>query len=70
MTEIMSAFYLYRPSVRDEQAGHAALDNDVTLRPRSGGNRQRFPEDEENLAQQFDIYDALYAWCRLQVTRQ
>jgi hypothetical protein len=26
----------------------------------------RFPEDLENLAHQFDVYDALYAWCRLQ----
>ena len=29
----------------------------------------RFPEDEENLSHQFDMYDALYAWCRLQVAR-
>ena len=27
----------------------------------------RFPEDEQNLVQQFDVYDALYAWCRLEV---
>lgn len=27
----------------------------------------RFPDDEENLAHQFAVYDALYAWCRLQV---
>ncbi len=27
----------------------------------------RYPNDEENLAQQFEVYDALYAWCRLQV---
>jgi len=26
----------------------------------------RYPNDEENLAQQFEVYDALYAWCRLQ----
>jgi hypothetical protein len=25
------------------------------------------PEDEENLVHQFEVYDALYAWCRLQV---
>ena len=31
------------------------------------GNSLRFPEDEENLAGQFEVYDALYAWCRLQV---
>ncbi|MCP4666511.1 MAG: chromate resistance protein [Deltaproteobacteria bacterium] len=27
----------------------------------------RFPDDEENLEYQFEVYDALYAWCRLQV---
>lgn len=27
----------------------------------------RCPDDEENLAIQFEVYDALYAWCRLQV---
>lgn len=29
----------------------------------------RFPDDRENLARQFDVYDALYAWCRLQVAK-
>ena len=28
-----------------------------------------FPDDEENLAAQFEVYDALYAWCRLQVAK-
>jgi hypothetical protein len=27
----------------------------------------RFPNDHENLEHQFEVYDALYAWCRLQV---
>ncbi|MBI5651886.1 MAG: chromate resistance protein [Chloroflexi bacterium] len=27
----------------------------------------RFPNDADNLARQFEVYDALYAWCRLQV---
>jgi len=27
----------------------------------------RFPDDQANLAHQFEVYDALYAWCRLQV---
>jgi len=27
----------------------------------------RFPNDRENLEHQFEVYDALYAWCRLQV---
>jgi len=29
----------------------------------------RYPDDEENLAVQFEVYDALYAWCRLQGSR-
>ena len=28
-----------------------------------------FPDDEENLAHQFTVYDALYAWCRLEAAR-
>ena len=31
------------------------------------GYSLRFPDDFENLERQFDVYDALYAWCRLQV---
>ncbi len=27
----------------------------------------RFPDDFANLAHQFEMYDALYAWCRLDV---
>jgi hypothetical protein len=27
----------------------------------------RFPDDRENIARQFEVYDALYAWCRLDV---
>jgi len=29
------------------------------------GYSLRFPEDLENLENQFPVYDALYAWCRL-----
>ncbi len=29
----------------------------------------RFPDDHENLARQFDVYDALYAWCKLDVAK-
>jgi hypothetical protein len=35
----------------------------------ASGFSLRFPDDEENLAHQFDMYDALYAWCRLDVAR-
>jgi hypothetical protein len=27
----------------------------------------RYPNDETNLSIQFEVYDALYAWCKLQV---
>jgi hypothetical protein len=27
----------------------------------------RFPEDHANIQRQFEVYDALYAWCRLDV---
>ena len=35
----------------------------------ASGFSLRFPEDEEDLSYQFDVYDALYAWCRLDVAR-
>ncbi|MBN1139625.1 MAG: chromate resistance protein [Anaerolineae bacterium] len=34
------------------------------------GYSLRFPDDLENLAHQFEVYDALYAWCRLHVTKE
>lgn len=34
------------------------------------GYSLRFPDDAENLSRQFEVYDALYAWCRLQVAKQ
>jgi len=33
----------------------------------ASGYSLRFPDDQENLARQFEVYDALYAWCRLEV---
>ncbi len=33
------------------------------------GYSLRFPEDMDNLENQFPVYDALYAWCRLQVAK-
>jgi hypothetical protein len=29
----------------------------------------RYPSDADNLARQFEVYDALYAWCRLEASR-
>ncbi|PKL09684.1 MAG: chromate resistance protein [Spirochaetae bacterium HGW-Spirochaetae-7] len=34
------------------------------------GYSLRFPDDAENLRRQFDVYDSLYAWCRLQTAAQ
>jgi hypothetical protein len=34
------------------------------------GYSLRFPEDRKNLSRQFDVYDALYSWCRLQVAKK
>ena len=33
------------------------------------GYSLRYPDDEENLSRQFEVYDSLYAWCRLQVAK-
>jgi hypothetical protein len=33
------------------------------------GYSLRYPDDETNLRQQFEVYDALYAWCRLETAR-
>jgi hypothetical protein len=30
----------------------------------------RYPSDEENLEHQFQVYDALYAWCRIEVNKE
>ena len=34
------------------------------------GYSLRFPDDHENLNRQFEVYDALYAWCRLEVAKE
>lgn len=33
------------------------------------GYSLRYPNDIENIASQFEVYDALYAWCRLQTAK-
>jgi len=50
----------------------ADIDKDPIARgleAMASGFSLRFPEDSENLAHQFDVYDALYAWCRMDVAR-
>lgn len=34
------------------------------------GYSLRYPEDMENIEHQFEVYDGLYAWCRLEAARQ
>lgn len=36
----------------------------------ASGYSLRFPEDIENLEHQFEVYDALYAWCRVEVAKK
>jgi hypothetical protein len=39
------------------------------LEAMASGFSLQYPEDTENLAHQFDLYDALYAWCRLEAAK-
>lgn len=41
----------------------------VGLEAIATGYSLRFPDDLENLQHQFEVYDGLYAWCRLQVAK-
>ena len=54
----------------------ADVDEDIDCDPMARGLEAiatgfslRFPRDIENLEHQMDVYDALYAWCRLDVAR-
>ena len=57
---------------------HAAdVDEDIDTEPIArgleaiaSGYSLRFPEDLENIENQFEVYDALYAWCRLDVAKK
>jgi hypothetical protein len=54
---------------------HAAdVDDDIDSDPLARGLEAiasgfslRYPDDLENIDRQFEVYDALYAWCRLDV---
>jgi hypothetical protein len=56
---------------------HAAdVAEDIDLDPLARGLEAiavgyslRYPQDEENIRRQFEVYDALYAWCRLEVMK-
>jgi hypothetical protein len=75
---IILKYELKEPGLlRLAQIVHAAdvaedIDNDPIARGLEAiavGYSLRYPEDEENLARQFEVYDALYAWCRLQAAK-
>ena len=75
---IMAKYGLADPGlVRLAKIVHAAdvaadIDSDPIARGLeaiASGFSLRFPKDEDNLARQFEVYDALYAWCRLQVAK-
>jgi hypothetical protein len=76
---IMLKYDLKEPGlVRLAQIVHSAdVDEDIDKDPIArgleaiaSGYSLRFPEDMENVANQFEVYDALYAWCRLQVAKK
>ena len=49
------------------------IDNDPIARGLEAiavGYGIRYPDDRDNLLHQFEVYDALYAWCRLQVVKE
>jgi hypothetical protein len=51
----------------------AEIDSDPLARGLEAlatGFSLRYPDDGENLARQFEMYDALYAWCRLAVVQE
>ncbi len=75
---IMLKYDLKEPGlVRLAQIVHSAdVSEDIEKDPIApgleaiaSGYSLRFPEDEENLAHQFEVYDGLYAWCRLEAAR-
>ena len=75
---IMLKYDLKDPALmRLAQVVHAAdVAQDIDMDPIARGLEAiasgfslRYPDDEENLAHQFEMYDALYAWCHLQVAR-
>jgi hypothetical protein len=73
---IMLKYGLSEPGlVRLAKIVHAAdvaedIDTDpvaLGLEAIASGYSLRYPDDQENMSRQFEVYDALYAWCRLEV---
>jgi hypothetical protein len=74
---IMEKYDLTDPALlRLARIVRAADTDDVAADPLAAGLEAiatgyslRFPDDRENLRRQFEVYDALYAWCRLEIAR-
>ena len=75
---ILLSFGLHDPALqRMARVVHAAdiaadIDTDPLARGLeaiAAGYSLLFPDDEENLSHQFTVYDALYAWCRLETAK-
>lgn len=75
---IIDSYGLNEPGLlRLARIVHAAdIEKDIDTDPVARGLEAiasgfsiRFPDDAENLAHQFELYDALYAWCRLEAAR-
>lgn len=76
---ILEKYELADPALlRLAQIVHAAdIESELNTDPIASGLEAiatgfslRYPDDFENLAKQFEVYDALYAWCRLQVAKK
>lgn len=72
---IISLYQLKDPALmRMAQIVHSAdIQADIDADPIARGLEAiavgyslRYPRDDDNLARQFEVYDALYAWCRLE----
>lgn len=61
LAKVVSAADTDRPADDPLAAGLEAIATGFSI---------RFPDDLENLERQFEVYDALYAWCRLDVARR
>ena len=74
---IISKYGLADPALlRLARIVHAADTGDHAGEPLAAGLEAvavgyslRFPLDSENLNRQFEVYDALYAWCRLETSK-
>lgn len=57
-------------AINAADTGHLDADSLATgFEAIAAGYSLRFPDDIKNLNRQFEVYDALYAWCRLDVAR-